>query len=312
MRYLYLFLLIPCFLILTGCESQKEIDNLVSEYVKKEFGIEEIEYIYRGKKNEGNMGDRSYIVKSKTEPSFEFSVYLEGMMKSEVVGDNYNQEAEAYQIGQNFSSTYQTNLNEIGYTDISFSGAQDRTSFTELEVNAKFNKTISLNNEQTIEELFKFIQLLQEYNQNLNKNNFLIQNLVVEYPVEDTNKSLAFYYNVVNITDYSVLTSFLLKDIPFVNEALLEKNRNAFIELEKEIRKIGFAFNDGLNDKSVFCNGEDLNGLECTGFTLRISGKDKSEKNIEALKEILNKSSVPISKVVIPKAGGALEIEVKY
>lgn len=53
-----LLLFISFLLLLTGCESEKRVDNLVEEYVKEKYGIEQIEITYRGQKDESNMGDR--------------------------------------------------------------------------------------------------------------------------------------------------------------------------------------------------------------------------------------------------------------
>lgn len=81
--------------VLAGCESEKEIDRLVSDYAERELGVNNLEFIYRGGIDESNMGDRSYLVKSKDKPRVEFSVYLEGMMETKVVGDDYEDQLDA-------------------------------------------------------------------------------------------------------------------------------------------------------------------------------------------------------------------------
>ncbi|MFS0862763.1 hypothetical protein [Fredinandcohnia sp. 179-A 10B2 NHS] len=308
MRYIYLILLISCFLFLTGCESQEEIDQLVREYVQTKYDVEEIEFIYRESKNEGNMGDRTYIVKSKKEPSFEFDILLDGIMKSEVVGDDYKKQAEAYEIGQAFESKYRAELNQLGYALVNFSRAQDRTASTELEVSVVSERTISLNNEQSLKDLYQIFAILQEYNENL-KEDFLVYNLLIDYPYKDKTESLTFYYNVTDITSYEKLTSALAEDIHFVNLALQEKYQSTLVEMEKEIKKLGFSYREGLNDSSIFCYGKDLSGQECLGFTIYLSGADKSEGNLTALKAVIKEFDIPIGEVVIANTGGAIVLE---
>lgn len=308
MRYLYLILLIPCFLFLTGCESQEEIDQLIREYVQTKYDLEEIEFIYRESKNEGNMGDRTYTVKSKKEPAIEFNILLDGIMKSEVVGDDYKKQAEAYEIGQAFESKYGAQLNQLGYSFVNFSRAQDRTASTELEVSLVSERMISLNNEQSLKDLYQVFGFLQEYNESL-KEDFLIYNLLVDYPYKDKTGSLNFYYNVIDITSYEKLISVLVEDIHFVNLALLEKYQSTLVEMEKEIKKLGFSYREGFNENSIFCYGKDLSGQECRGFTIYLSGTDKSEGNINSLKTVIKEFDIPIGEVVIANTGGAIVLD---
>ncbi|KAA0547817.1 hypothetical protein FZW96_08705 [Bacillus sp. BGMRC 2118] len=77
------------FLLLIGCESEKEIDEQVKQYVSVELGIQDINIIYSEKKNEGNMGDRSYVIETKKYPIIEFSVYLEGLVNTKIALPNW-------------------------------------------------------------------------------------------------------------------------------------------------------------------------------------------------------------------------------
>nr|WP_263325565.1 hypothetical protein [Neobacillus sp. Marseille-Q6967] len=305
MKRLLLFVLF--LLLLTGCESEKRVDNLVKEYVKEKYGIAEIEITYRGQKDESNMGDRGYVVKSITEPSFEFAVHLEGLLRSKITGDDYLDQEEAYYIGEEFFKAYDKELKAIGYSDIMFKHSySDNPLLTVLSAEAVTDQKISLNQEPSIENLFKLIQLLNEYNKILEPKEFQVTTLWVNYPEKQI---LGISDIVVEINEVSQLKTYLLEKTNFLNEALLEANLDKFKQLEKELVELGFEYGLGFNNRSIYCYGKDIANAICTGYSLNIKGEDKSEENIQRLKDVIKNFELPIAQVVIQNDGGAIVLE---
>jgi len=296
-------------MMLTGCETEAKVDKLVLQYVKDEFGLEEVEITYRGGKDESNMGDRSYSVKSKTEPSFEFDVFLEGLINSRIVGDDFAEQEDAYKIKQQFVKTYEAKLKEIGVSDRSFHYLFiNEKGLSKLEITGLFAKTVSLNDEQSIKHLFTFIQLINEYSKSL-ETDYIISDIRAEYPLDDQTQALSFYKDVAEIKELSDLKTILLENSNFVNEALLQANITSFQQLEKDMSDIGFSFRSGLNDLSIFCSGENIIDGKCSGYTFYLEGKNKSESNMKKLKAIINNHPIPVAEIVISNEGGAIRLK---
>lgn len=307
-RFSWMFLL--SFLLLTGCESEKEIDRLVSDYVKTELGVENLEFIYRGGIDESNMGDRSYLMKSKDEPQVEFSVYLEGMMETKVVGDDYEDQLEAYKIGQSFIQENNERLTSIGFTINQFSNIQhDYSKAKELEVEVSTKRTVSLNDEKVVSDVYALIEILNKMNETIAKDDLLISSLDVDYPFFEDEESLMFHDKVDQIGTFEEFYSLLISNPSLVNQALFETNYNSWQALDEQVNTLGFKYAEGMNLRSISCYEQDLEGLECIGgYNIRLNGDDKSEDNLERLKEILRGSDLPIQRVVIPNTGGAIEV----
>jgi hypothetical protein len=308
-KFISMFLI--SFLLLTGCESEKEIDRLVSDYAKTELGVKNIEVIYRSGIDESNMGERSYLVRSKDEPKVEFSVYLEGILKTKVVTDDYKQQLQAYQVGQSFLKENIEMLNNLGFTINQFSNTMHHEYSTarELKVDVNTNRTISLNDTKSIEDMYTLVEMLNYLNETITEDDFLVSSLVVDYPFYSDHESLMFHDNVNQLVTFEEFYSFLISKPSLINQALFETNYNSWQALGEQVNALGFKYAEGMNLQSISCYEQDLEGLECTGgYNIRLHGEDKSEENLERLKERLRGSDLHIQRVVVPNTGGAIEV----
>lgn len=303
-------MILLCFLTLVGCETEKDVDRLVSEYVEAELGVKNLEFIYRGGIDESNMGDRSYLVKSKNEPKMEFSVYLEGILETKVVGDDYEDQFEAYEVSQTFIDQNKEVLTEIGLTINQFSNIQhDYSSSKELKVEVSTNRTISLNDEKIVKDLYSLIEMLYNMNKTIAADDLLISTLAVDYPFYSDDESLMFHDQVDQLHTFEEFHSLLTGNSYLVNQSLFETNYNSWQTLDEQVNTLGFKYAEGMNLQSISCYEEDLKGLDCIGgYNIRLNGNDKSEENLDKLKDLLRGSDLHIKRVVIPNTGGAIEV----
>lgn len=299
-----LFIIPLVLLFLVGCESEKEIDKLVKEYASDELGLKDIKIIYSEKKNEGNMGDRSYVLRTEKYPILEFSVYLEGLMKSKIVGDDYAAQLDAFKVGEAFINKHEQQLYEIDLYDMYF---EDPNSDSELIVTVDASLVLSLDEPESIDKLFSLVSLLNEEDEVIKNDYYSIQTLYINYSAITGNESIALQ-NLTDIQTNEDLKTVLMKDLDFVNEALIDINFRDIKQLEGELENEGYKFTEGISDESIECDPNLLIELSCKGFNIRIDGKDKSEEKLNKLQDLLTKQDIPISRVMIPNKGGAIEI----
>lgn len=291
-------------LFLVGCESEKEIDELVKEYASDELGLKDIKIIYSEKKNEGNMGDRSYVLRTEKYPILEFSVYLEGLMNTKIVGDDYTAQLDAFKVGETFITKHQEQLYEIDLYDMYF---EDPNSDSKLKVTVDASMELSLNEPESIDKLFSLVSLLNEENEVIKNDYYTIQTLYSNYSAITGNESIVLQ-NLTDIQTIEDLKAVLMKDLDLVNQALIDINFRAIKQLEGELESVGYQFSVGISDESIECEPSFLSELSCNGYKIRIEGKDKSEEKLNELQELLTKQEIPISRVTVPNKGGAIEI----
>lgn len=289
-----IIVLIACFSILTGCESKQEIDTLIQDYVKEKHGFN-VKIINRESKNEGNMGDRTYLVKQTTDPEIQFSVYLSGMLSSTIEGDNYQKQKEAYEYAQQFITSNEEKLLQSGYSKLVFS-----TSTNGLVVSAASRNEISLQDSLSIDYLLAFINSLNRFQAEMPHDEKIAS---VKITHTESNQFLSIT-DINEITDKDALVGKLNEDTDFVNYSLFKRDFTDFQAMENELYKIGYKLKSGLTvgmvDESIYCYGKNITSGECTGgFEIKLNGPTDA-KSLYTMVEALKKQNIKIKDVVIP------------
>lgn len=289
-----IIVLIACFSLLTGCESNQEIDSLIQDYIKENHGFN-VKIINRESKNEGNMGDRTYLVKQAKDPSIQFSVYLSGMLNSTIEGDNYRKQKEAYEYAQQFIASNEATLQQFVYQQITFSSTSDG-----LTVSAASKNEISLQNPVSIDYLLDFIHRLNLFQAEMLQGEKIAS---VKITHKKSNQLLSIA-DINAITDKGALVEKLNEDTDFVNYSLFKRDYTAFQTMEKELYKIGYELKDGLTigmvDESIYCYGKNITNGECTGgFEIKLNGPTDA-KSLYTMVKALKKQDIKIKDVIIP------------
>jgi hypothetical protein len=280
---LLMILFLGLSLLLTGCDSQEEVDEKVLAYLDENFDFE-VDIIYRESVNEGNMGDRSYTVETKEEPKVKFSIFLTGMINTEVVGDDYEEQKRSQLVGEKFLKTYKTELSKLKFSNIKFEFYRD------FRVKALYNDKISVFHEESTEPIYKLIELLNTFkvNEQLEED---FESLFIDIATQDGS---IYLEDIKQFQTKQSLQTTLLKDTHLVVDALLMRDETLFLELGEKLRDIGYDYYYGFNeenqnDHSVFCLEAQLVNGECTGgYRLQLKGESIAKADLFQLTQLLN------------------------
>ncbi len=80
------WLLVLCFLCLSGCNYENE--NQVKKYIKEKYGFDVVVTDWGGI-HEGNMGHTYHTVQAKDNKNIQFRVEVNGIFYSTIQGDEY-------------------------------------------------------------------------------------------------------------------------------------------------------------------------------------------------------------------------------
>jgi hypothetical protein len=271
--------------IFYGCESEKEIDNLIKEYVKEKYNTK-IKIIEREDVHEGNMGDRTFVVKSKNNPSVLFHVYLEGMFNSKVSGDDYKIQKNAILLGEKFLNENKKTTEKLGISQLNFTDNQG------LVISIETNSHLNLYDDKSLEGLIQFIQLVnsRSYLKPYQGKTLLLKLDYLEMPLE--------IHNIELINNSVDLTYELVDEIDFINYSLFKRDFNRFDALRKGIEQRGYKLEYGMtigSDKTFFCWEDDLMNGECTGgYSLDLLGGKTDKQSLFELISFLKNQDINI------------------
>jgi hypothetical protein len=280
-RYFLLFLLLFSLFTLSGCESEKEVDQIISDYVKKEYSIDSM-IIEREGVNEGNMGERTFVLESKEENPVKFEVYLEGMFSTTVTGDNYKEQKEARKAGSEFSSKNKEVLTSNGFRDIEFYTTQG-----DLVVTAISDNDINLFDGNSLNRLLQLGQLLEKSEPSIDWVDLKTKS------IEDL-----VYFQLFDLKDEEQLKKKLLTNPDVLNVSLFQRDYKKFKAIEEEIVKKGYKLKNGLtvgrDDQTFYCFEDNEKNGECPGgYYFEIIGKSDKESIFEIV-SFLKSQPIPI------------------
>ncbi|MCP1143438.1 hypothetical protein [Lysinibacillus endophyticus] len=269
-------------LFLVGCDSEEEVDRKVQDYIKETYGFE-VDITYRESLNEGNMGDRIYQVQRTDDPKVEFTVDLMGMLDTEIEGDNYIIQEKAFLLGENFLKKYGKEVPKLNISNVVFRKSSG------LNIEANYNSTISTFKEETIQPLMEFINLLNRYQESEKiEESFDVLNILY------LNEKSVQFNQISEVKTMEQLKEQLYHDLDISNESLKERDEPLFIELEDNLKNLGYQYEYGLksNDwrfESFGCFQEYYENGECSeGYRLYLKGDNLDKDKIFELIQLLN------------------------
>lgn len=289
-HFVAILLLLLVVFTLSGCESEseKEVDKLVNNYVKKEYRVNST-IVESEDVNEGNMGDRTFIMKSKEKIPVTFRVYLEGMFHSKVVGDDYQKQKKAAISGGEFWEKNKKELQSLGFSYVKYSNVDNS-----LHATVFYNHEVNLFDPKTVKELSHFFKLFMD--------------------TEPTPSLLSFKSKSINapigITDFSGLddeetlkNNFLENNIYFANLSLFKRDYKGFDAMRKGIEKRGYKLEfrmtggyDG--DKTFYCYKEYYHNHECAGgYTVSLIGGKPEKESLFELVQLIKSQSIKVRNV---------------
>ncbi|KAA0547434.1 hypothetical protein FZW96_11270 [Bacillus sp. BGMRC 2118] len=299
-------------LTLAGCQTEKEIEKLIAEYVMEQHEISQFEIIHKGKNGESEIGERSYVLQQTEEPKVKFKLYVGGLLKTKVVGDDYKEQLEAYKLGRSFVEKHESVLKQAGYEEMDFRNTERKqTKLTDFEVEVTIKSKLSMNDKKSTQELYDVVSLLNKEKEYLAEKGNFIDSIVIHYPYLNKTDTLSIKKNVASIKNYSDLEDRLLSNSMFVNHALFEQNYDAYEEFEEMAGKFGFTYAEGLTEHSIYCNKKELDGLGCKGFTFKISGENTSDWNLNRLSNLVYDAdfNIPVKRILVPSEEGDITLE---
>ncbi|AGK52349.1 hypothetical protein [Bacillus sp. 1NLA3E] len=283
------------FTLLTSCNSQKDIDQQVKDYVKEKYKFN-VAITYREGKNEGNMGDRIFQVIKNSQPKIEFHVYLSGVINPKIQGDDYPEQKKAYEYSQQFFKENTQKIKRFGYDQIKFSASANG-----LDVSVVTNQEVSSRDQNSLERLLEFVQIVNRF-----KEDSLRTETISSIIIHHKNSQNKIVVNGINsITDSKILTQQLNKDAYFVNKALFQRDKALFQSMEKDIKEIGYSYKYGLNvgmvKETIFCNEDNIKNGECFGgYDLTLEGP-RDSKSLYQLAQTLKSQDIKIKDVFLPE-----------
>jgi hypothetical protein len=294
MRFRLLIIFLALIFLLIGCDSQEEVDEKVMSYIDEKLGFE-VDIVYRGNINEGNMGDRSYSVVTKDEPNIEFSIFLKGIMNTEIVGNDYKRQKKLHDVKEKFLETYKEELKKLTFTQIRFENARGYT------VQALYNGQISVFDKKSLDPIYQLIDWLHtfEKKEQLERK---FHSLFLDIASQDGS---IYIDDMETIQSLDHLQTALLKDTHLVVDALLKRDEALFLELGTKLSELGYEYYYGWNeenqdDHSVFCQESQLINAECTGgYRLELKGTSLAKENLFPLIQLLNNTPPLIFNEVI-------------
>ncbi|MGG1679624.1 hypothetical protein ACIFOT_28475 [Neobacillus sp. NRS-1170] len=282
---------------LSACESENDVDQIVRDYVKKEYGIG-VTIKKREDVNEGNMGERTFVLKSKEEIPVTFEVHLKGLFSSRVTGDDYQKQKKAAILGNKFWNVNKSELEMLGFHDVEFSFAEG------LHVSSIYEKDINLYDDKSVSTLIHFIGLLNAYNPS--PDSLTLKTKSLDFPIE--------LLGLSRLSDKETLKAVLFNDYNIVNVSLFQRDYDKFKAIEEGVEKRGYQLEFGLTvgayDQSFYCFKENLNNRECNGgYTVGLKGGKSDRETLFDLVLFLKSQPIRISNVAFHDRGIYLKLD---
>lgn len=293
-RIAFWLLLVSVF-TLSACESDKEVNQIVRDYMKKEYGVG-VSILEREDVNEGNGGDRTFVLKSKEDVPVTFEVYLKGFFSTKVTGDNYTKQKKTAILGSEFLTANKKELALLGFSDIEFSNQEG------LHASAVYNKDINLFDDKSINTLIQFIRLLNTSHPS--PQSLTLKTKSLEVPIE--------LKGLLGLSKKGTLKAVLIHELDVVNVSLFQRDYDKFKAIEEGIEKRGYNLEFGLTvgnfDQSFYCFEENIEFLDCTGgYLISLKGGKTDKKSLFDLVHFLKSQPIRIGNVAFHDNGIYLE-----
>lgn len=298
------FIILLLSALLLGCESEKEVDEKVLKYISENHDFK-INILEREEVNEANGGNRIYKVESREKPKIEFNIKLRGIFNTKVVGDDYELLKNTYLSGEKFSQIYKEQLSKLKFSDIKF--YYKYGMYSGIYIYTSYEKSVSVFNDQSMKPLLQLLDLLNSFivDENIKQD---FEKLEIEFNGRQETIDLAdtFYptnqVKLENINTMKELKTRLLKNQSLVNDSLLMRDKLLYIELEKQLKELGYTYNSSNFDKRpLICYDDNLKNGECIGgYRLYLKGESVDKKKLFEVIKILNSStSLVFDEVII-------------
>ncbi len=281
----------------SGCESEKDVGELVKRYVKNEYGVNS-SILESEDVNEGNGGDRAFVVKSKEDIPVTFEVYLKGIFYSTVTGDDYKEQKKAARLGGLFWNKHKDELQLLGFSHVEFS-----SDYKLLDAYAVYDREMNLFDENSVKSFTHLFKLL------------LLQSNPDSISVTLKTKSIDEKIEIGSITgldNEETLKSFFLYDVLIANMSLFKRDYQKFEEMRDGIEKRGYKLEYGMtvgrDDDTFYCFDEYYLKPTCKGgYTVSLLGGKPEQKSLFELAEFLKQQPIPVRNVAFHDHGIYME-----
>ncbi len=235
------WLLVLCFLCLSGCNYENE--DQVKKYIKEKHGFDVVVTDWGGI-HEGNMGHTYHTVQAKDNKNIQFRVEVNGIFYSTIQGDEYEYGKNTYEEYKKFKPILEE-MKKLGYEEsenknvlqyiVDYNNAAEKPT-DELLLTLKMSKEIDYSQFETIEldRLHTLFQLIQKSNRK-----------ITELEIEDHNgKSIGLPFEDVQkgITKEELLLT--MKDTVSGYWTYLIETQTKVVERLKEIQNGRFVIKD--------------------------------------------------------------------
>lgn len=169
-----IWLLVLCFLCLSGCNYENE--DQVKKYIKEKYGFDVVVTDWGGI-DEGNMGHTYHTVQAKDNKNIQFRVEVNGIFYSTIQGDEYEYGKNTYEEYKKFKPVLEE-MKKLGYEEsenknvvqyiVDYNNAAGKPT-DELLLTLKTSKEIDYSQFETIEldRLHTLFQLIQKSNRKI-------------------------------------------------------------------------------------------------------------------------------------------------
>ncbi|EEL31549.1 hypothetical protein bcere0019_52600 [Bacillus cereus Rock3-28] len=236
-----IWLLVLCFLCLSGCNYENE--DQVKKYIKEKYGFDVVVTDWGGI-DEGNMGHTYHTVQAKDNKNIQFRVEVNGIFYSTIQGDEYEYGKNTYEEYKKFKPVLEE-MKKLGYEEsenknvvqyiVDYNNAAGKPT-DELFLTLKTSKEIDYSQFETIEldRLHTLFQLIQKSNRK-----------ITELEIEDHNgKSIGLPFENVqkDITKEELLLT--MKDTVSSYWTYMIETQTKVFERLKEIPNDRFVIKD--------------------------------------------------------------------
>ncbi|MEC2860696.1 hypothetical protein P9Z48_25400, partial [Bacillus cereus] len=192
------WLLVLCFLCLSGCNYENE--DQVKKYIKEKHGFDVVVTDWGGI-HEGNMGHTYHTVQAKDNKNIQFRVEVNGIFYSTIQGDEYEYGKNTYEEYKKFKPILEE-MKKLGYEEsenknvlqyiVDYNNAAEKPT-DELLLTLKMSKEIDYSQFETIEldRLHTLFQLIQKSNRKITELEIEDHNdKSIGLPFEDVQKGI--------------------------------------------------------------------------------------------------------------------------
>ncbi|MEH7373863.1 hypothetical protein [Neobacillus drentensis] len=295
-RFVEMIILGIIILTFSGCESENEAGGSVEQYLKKKYDVNSSIVESEGI-NEGNMGERTFIVKSKEKIPVTFEVYLDGIVFSRIVGDDYQKQKKVALPGGAFWKKNKEELQRIGFSHVEYSSIDNL-----LNAYVVYDREVNLFDEDCVKSITRLFQLLLQSEPN--PSSVTLKTNSIDVPTEID--------SISGLDDEETLKRYLLNDVPLANISLFKRDYKKFEAMRDGIEKRGYKLEFGMTvgnyDDTFYCFDEYYRNPTCSGgYTVSLLGGKPEQKSLFELAEFLTSQPILVRNVAFHDHGIYME-----